>query len=159
MINIDISLSTESISKAIADLAAYREILEEGVEQVVDILTQEGAEVASAGYGNFGVGVTHQAEGTQGEITAYGDHDELLIAEFGAGQATMPVMFEGSPYAAVYEGAFSESPRGSGEYAKFGSWHFGGGYYTEIPARHGLLDAKEYIIENSTDIAQEVFGA
>ena len=63
-----------------------------------------------------------------------------MIAEFGAGQATMPVMFE-NDVPEVYEGSYSESPEGSGEYARFGSWHFGGEYFTEVPARHGEEDS------------------
>ena len=157
MININVSLSEESISKAIADISVYRdEILQEGVEQVVDILTREGAEVAQAAYGDWGVEAVPMAEGTTGTIDVIGDMP--LIAEFGAGQATMPVMFENSPSTPVYEGSYSEL-EGSQEYYKYGSWHFAGRYYTEVPARHGLLDAKNYIIEKSTEVAQEVFGA
>jgi hypothetical protein len=55
----------------------------------------------------------------------------------------------------VYEGSYSELV-GSREYYDYGSWHFGGEYYTEVPARHGLLDAKQYILENGVEIAQEV---
>ena len=92
-------------------------------------------------------------KGTHGEITVVGDMP--LIAEFGAGQATMPVLFENEPNTPVYEGSYSQL-EGTQEYYQYGSWHFGGEYYTEVPARHGLLDAKQYIIENSTETALEV---
>ena len=91
---------------------------------------------------------------SEGTIVVAGDMP--LIAEFGAGQATMPVMFENAPATPVYEGSYSEL-EGSQEYYKYGSWHFGGEYFTEVPARHGLLDAKQFIVENGTDIAAEVF--
>ena len=130
-------------------------MLEQDLEQFVEILANEGAEVANAAYEDFPVAATPHADGNHAEITVSGDMP--LIAEFGAGQATMPVLFENN-ITEVYEGSYSESPEGSGEYARFGSWHFGGKYYTEVPARHGLLDAKQYIIENSTEIAREVLS-
>ena len=152
---IRIDLSTDSINRAITELELFKENLDADLHQLVDILTREGAEVAQAAYREWPVVVTPYAEGTNGSIIV--DGDMPLIAEFGAGQATMPVMFENSPNTPVYEGSFSELV-GSQEYYKYGSWHFAGRYYTEVPARHGLLDAKQYIIDNSTQIAQEVMG-
>jgi len=152
-VTIHISLSTESIDRAIRKLEEVKENLEEGLHEVVEILTNEGAEVAQAAYGDWGVQATPITEEAHGEIIVSGDMP--LIAEFGAGQATMPVMFENAPMTPVYEGSYSEI-EGSQEYYKYGSWHFGGEYFTEVPARHGLLDAKNYIIDNSTNIAQEV---
>ncbi len=153
--NIRINLSTESIQNAIQRLKVRQIHLEEDLEQVVEILTNEGAEIAQAAYGNYNVQTVAQSSGTTGEITVAGD--AALIAEFGAGQATMPVLFENAPSTPVYEGSYSELV-GSQEYYKTGSWHFGGKYYTEVPARHGLLDAKQYIIEHSTEIAKEMMA-
>ena len=152
---IHMELSTESIESAIRRLQDYQVELEDGLNQVVEILTNEGAEIAQSAYGEWPVIATPITEDAHGEIIVAGDMP--LIAEFGAGQATMPVMFE-NDVPEVYEGSYSESPEGSGEYVKYGSWHFGGTYYTEVPARHGLLDAKQYIIENSTEVAQGVFA-
>lgn len=151
--NINISLSTESITAAVNQLMAVQENLDTGVEELVSILTNEGAEVAQAAYGDFPVQAVPITEGNKGEIIVAGDMP--LIAEFGAGQATMPVLFENSPATPVYEGSYSEL-EGTQEFYKYGSWHFGGQYYTEVPARHGLLDAKQYIIEHSTETAIEV---
>lgn len=150
---IKVSLSTESIEQAIRKLGEARDNLDIGVNETVAILTNEGAEIAQTAYGDWGVQATPIPEEAHGEIIVSGDMP--LIAEFGAGQATMPVMFENSPSTPVYEGSYSQL-EGSQEYYKYGSWHFAGRYYTEVPARHGLLDAKNYIIENSTRIAQEV---
>ena len=150
---INISLSTESIAQAIRKLETVKENLADGLSETIDILTNEGAEIAQAAYGDWGVQATPVTEEAHGEIIVSGDMP--LIAEFGAGQATMPVMFENAPETPVYEGSYSEL-EGSQEYYKYGSWHFAGKYYTEVPARHGLLDAKNFIIENSTQIAQEV---
>ena len=148
---ITISLSEESISRAVNELAFILENLESGVEEAVSIMTTEGAEVANGAYGGM-AGAFGEANGMHGTINSVGDVN--VIAEFGAGDAVIPpgAMFENAPATPVYEGSYSEL-EGSGEYARFGSWHFGGKYYTEVPARHGLFDAKEYIIENSTDIA------
>lgn len=148
---ISINLSTESIARAVVELAFALENLEFGVEDAVSIMTNEGAEIAQGAYGGM-AGAFGVAEGMHGTIFSVGDGN--VIAEFGAGQAVIPPgsMFENSPATPVYEGSYSEL-EGSGEYAQFGSWHFGGRYYTEVPARHGLFDAKEYIIENSTEIA------
>ena len=150
---IHISLSEESINAALGKLQTMLDNLENDVEQLVDVLTNEGAEIARSAYGEWPVDTAAITEGTHGEIVVSGDMP--LIAEFGAGQATMPVMFENAPETPVYEGSYSKL-EGSQEYYKYGSWHFGGEYYTEVPARHGLLDAKQYIIENGVDIALEV---
>ncbi len=150
---INVSLSTESIAQAIRKLEMVKENLEDGLSEAIEILTNEGAEIAQAAYGDWGVMATPITGETHGEIIVFGDMP--LIAEFGAGQATMPVMFENAPETPVYEGSYSEL-EGSQEYYKYGSWHFAGRYYTEVPARHGLLDAKNYIVENGTQIAQEV---
>lgn len=151
---IRVSLSTESINQAIEQLVAFQEDLESGLEKVVEILTTEGAEIAQSAYGDMATAYP-VVEGTTGTIMTQGQN--AVIAEFGAGQATMQVLFENAPETPVYEGSYSEL-EGSQEYFKYGSWHFGGRYYTEIPARHGLLDAKQYIIDNSTDVAMGVFG-
>lgn len=154
---VTMSLSTESISRAIFKLQMFNEYLQEDLAKAVDILASEGEEIARSAYGNFNIDTSHRTEGLTAEITAAGDSDELLVAEFGAGQATMPVMFENQPYAPVYEGAYSELV-GSQEYYKYGSWHFAGKYFTEVPARHGLLNAKQYIIENCMEVLEGVFG-
>ena len=146
-------LNEGSIQNLIGRISNIRENLEENVERLVEILTNEGAEVARAAYGNWPVETTPLPDGTEGVINVAGDMP--LIAEFGAGQATMPVMFDNPPSTPVYEGSYSELV-GSQEYYRFGSWHFAGDYYTEVPARHGLLDAKQYILEEGVRIAQEV---
>ena len=152
---IPVTLSEESIQNAIDILTQKQNELDEKLEQVIELLVNEGAEIARTAYGEWPVVTTPIADGTEGSIVVAGDMP--LIAEFGAGQATMPVMFSNSPDTPVYEGSYSEL-KGSQEYYKYGSWHFGGEYFTEIPAKHGLLDAKNFIQENSTEIAQGVFA-
>ena len=151
---INMSLSDADIKRVIRELSLIQDNIKESAENITEILTNEGAEIAQAAYGDWPVQATPMVEGAEGTIVVAGDMP--LIAEFGAGQATMPVMFENAPATPVYEGSYSEL-EGSQEYYKHGSWHFGGEYFTEVPARHGLLDAKQFIVENGTDIAAEVF--
>lgn len=150
---IHIQLSPESIQSAISELQRVKDNIEAGLGQAIDILVKEGATVAQMADGGMATVTGATDSPTHGTITASGD--AAIIAEFGAGQAVMPVLFENQPETPVYEGSYSELV-GSQEYYKYGSWHFGGNYYTEVPARHGLLDAKEYIQENGTRIVSEV---
>jgi hypothetical protein len=41
-------------------------------------------------------------------------------------------------------------------YYRLGKWKFGGRWYTGVPARMGLLNARDYILEQGTNIAAEV---
>ena len=152
---IEIQLSEESIAHAISELQKVQENIEYGLQQTVEMLSKEGAMIAQSAYGHM-ANADYRTDGTVGTIEASSsDRDALIIAEFGAGDTTMPVMFENGPGVDVYPGAYSEQV-GSGEYATTGQWHFGGRRYTHVDARHGLLDAKEYIVENATKMAQEV---
>ena len=149
--NINISLSPESIDHAISQLTDIKDNLDYDVEQLVAILATEGAMTAQSAYGEWPVLTTPVCDGKQAEILVTGDMP--LIAEFGAGDATAPVGFENVPEE-VYAGSYSEEH--AQQYSSQGFWHFAGKRYTEVPGRHGLLKAKEYIIENATDIATEV---
>lgn len=149
--NIEISLSTESIDNAIARLRMRLIHLEEDTEQLVDILTNEGADVANGQYGNWAVNATPIVNGTEGVITVSGDMP--LIAEFGAGDATLPVGFENVP-SMVYRGSYSEQH--ARQYSRWGFWYFKGEPYTEAGGRHGLLEAKRHIMSECTNTAMEV---
>lgn len=154
---IKVSLSTESINKAINLLLQKKEEIEHSTEQLVEILTNEGAEIAQSSYGDWGVQATPLTDGTKGTIIVSGDMP--LIAEFGAGDTVInpSAMFENSPQTPVYPGSYSIE-EGTKEYATYGSWHFAGAKYTQVEPHMGLFNAKQYIINNSTDIAKEVFG-
>ena len=49
---INIHLSTESIASAIRQLETIKSNLDDGLEQLVTVLTQEGAEQAQSAYGD-----------------------------------------------------------------------------------------------------------
>ena len=166
--NITVHLSNESIQSAIRKLEDAKDNLEFGVEELVDILLTDGAEVANIAYGNMATAWGHRDSEEGGIVTGHigvsaEDDTSVYIAEFGAGDATMEVTgFENPPPVDVYAGAYSEQV-GSGEYARSlanngetGTWHFAGKVYHEIQPRHGLLNAKAHIIASATDIAQGV---
>ena len=148
---INISLSTESIQNAIDRLHVRLHHLEDDTEQLVDILTNEGAEVARFHYGDWDVNVTPNVSGNTGEIKVEGDMP--AIAEFGAGDATLPVGFENIP-GEVYRGSYSEEH--ARQYVRWGFWYFGGNPYTESGGRHGLLNAKRHIMAEYLTTAMEV---
>ena len=148
---ISISLSEASIERAINRLEKMRDNLQQGLEETVEILANEGGNVAQAAYGDMAKAGGF-ANGTEGSIISTGENN--LIAEFGAGDGVIPVKFKNEPTTPVYAGSYSE--QNAQQYSRWGFWYFGGEVYTEIPARHGLLDAKRYVIEHSTETAREV---
>lgn len=149
MINIKVSLNTASINNAISRLNEIAMNLQDGLEETIDILAQEGGEIAQSAYGGMATASGYGA-GNKGVIISTGEDN--IIAEFGAGDGVIPVKFENAPATPVYAGSYSEQH--ARQYSRWGFWYFGGETYTEIPARHGLLDAKRYIIDNSTTIAK-----
>jgi len=163
-VNINISLSTESIRSAIETLTAYKDIFEQGVETVVDILAEEGAMVANAAYGGMAKARAESYENTA-QIVVSGK--EPGIAEFGAGYATMEYhpFAKNAPFP-VKVASYSEAQRPYGLFyitndltdGTDGYWIFGGQYYDRVEPRHGLLDAYDHIMAESTEIAKGVLS-
>ena len=150
-----LGLSEQEIESVISNLKTMRDNLKIGVHEAINALTVEGAEVAQAAYGSWGVEVTPQTDETYGEIIVYGDMP--LIAEFGAGDTTFdPLsMFENAPAVDVFPGSYSLY-EGTQEYYKTGKWHFAGKEYHYVYPHMGLYKAKQFIINNSTMVAKEV---
>ena len=156
---IDIKLSDQSIHNAIRMLQQAKDNLDYGVEQTIDILAKNATMIAQTAYGSM-ANVDYDSDPTMAIIATSGEAN--LIAEFGAGDDTDPATgFENKPDTPVYPGSYSEL-EGSGEYARTGQWHFGGKVYygkpdnLRVEPRHGLLNAKAYIIASAEDIAKEV---
>ena len=160
---IRIELSEQSINEAIRRLRQYQDDLETGIRDVVEIIANEGAEIARVAYGDWGVVTIPGVEEGSGGMSATGFIDVAgdmpLIAEFGAGDSTLDpsTLFENAPNTPVFPGSYSLL-EGTQEYYKSGVWHFGGKAYTEVEPKRGLHLAKEYIIQNSTEIAREVLS-
>ena len=160
MISIPIKLSTEDIHKAIVRLRQAEENLRWGVSETVDALVADGADMAQDAYGSMAVATPIMESEEQGKIVVTGD--AAVIAEFGAGYATM----EDHPLAKnapvdVRVGSYSEQNDGMFYWSDLanpgeGYWFFGGQEYDRVEPRHGLLNAREYIMEHSTEIAKEL---
>lgn len=162
--NINCKLSTESIESVIKKLSDMKDDFDHGAENLVSVLTHEGAMKASQAFGRMAK-VTEDVSENKGVIRASGRG--VGIAEFGAGYATMvdhPLAGNAPwevdvasyskaqyPYGLFY---ITNDLLGWGE----GYWFFGGKEYHEVPPRHGLLNARNYIMENGADIAREVFS-
>ena len=159
---INISLSAERIRSAINRLNTAQDHLRWGVQDLVELLAQDGADVANAAYGDMDAHANgYSTDENVGVLAVTGETN--LIAEFGAGDATIPGYgFENEPETPVYPGSYSEL-EGSGEYASTleengstGYWHFGGQVYHEVEPRMGLVKAKAFIIATADETAKEV---
>ena len=151
---LNVSLSEESISSAIEQLNILKGEIDLCVKHTVEILANEGAEIAQASYGEWSVAVIPSVTSdTTAEILVGGDYPAM--AEFGAGDGTLTGGFENVP-GEVRPGSYSEQH--AQQYSRWGFWYFAGEPYTEVPAHHGLLNAKQYIIEHSTEVAKGAFN-
>lgn len=158
---IHVDLSVGGINKAIRELERYQQELERKTAQLVDELVDGGAEMAKFAFGSTATVDKVSEEGT-GIIEAVGEN--VYIMEFGAGMATMEdhPLKQNAPVN-VYRWSYSkEVGSGEGYYTAMmnsgnGYWHFGGQVYSAIPPRHGMLDARDYIINNLEAKARSVF--
>ena len=152
---ITVSLSADGISDAIRDLQYAKDNLQWGIEETLEILAKDGADIAQIADGSMAYVLGYLENGNTAKIQATGE--QLLIAEFGAGDATeLPIaMFENDTETDVYPGSYSEQV-GSGEYAATGQWHFGGRVYKQVAPRMGLYKALQYIVRESTNITEGV---
>lgn len=159
MKEIRIPLTAAGIRKAIEELNRIRDNLDAEVGQIVERLAVEGAAEAQNAYGRM-ASAEGSREGNTGKITASGK--SVIIAEFGAGFATMedhpmageaPVTIAKGEYSRVNEGQFWRMLQAG---TPDPHWVFGGRPYNRVDARHGLLNAHEYIVNNYERIAGEV---
>ena len=152
--NISIRLSVQSIENAITRLSDIRDILDKDIGKVTEAIAAKGAEEANKAYGNWKVSAVAIPAGESAMIHVSGDMP--LIAEFGAGDATLDpsAFFENRPSTFVFPGSYSMEHEM--EYTFLGEWRFNGRWMSEVPPRQGLYKAKTYIIEKGADIAKEV---
>ena len=163
---ITFGLSTESINKAIRKLSNVADNLPYSVNDMVEVMAYKGAEEAQKAFGSMTRASMQPESMTSAKIVTPGN-DDAVIAEFGAGYATM----EGHPFAAnapvpIKVASYSQAQYPYGLFyitndlygPENGYWIFGEDrqVYQRIEPRHGLLNAYLYLMENSTRIAQEV---
>lgn len=172
--NIHMTLSEDSIDSAISQLKDALDDLKHDAGEWVDIMTTEGAVRANMAYGSMASASGQRDESEQdgivnGHIGVSGASDAtVVIAEFGAGDTTESNTFENEiPGIQVYAGEYSQNV-GSGEYwdrmqenggpdgGENVFWRWGGAKLHQVIARHGLRDAKDFILQNGGDIAREV---
>ena len=154
MRQIRIELSVGGISQAIRKLESYQHSIERKSAKLVDELVNGGAEMARYAFGSTAE-VDKISEDGYGIIEAVSPN--VVIMEFGAGVATMEEhpLAENSPHL-VKEWEYSRT-EGSGEGYLTGRWHFGGIPYDRVEPRHGILDARDYIVNNLETKARSVF--
>lgn len=148
----DIKLSDQSIHNAIRMLQQAKDNLDYGVEQTIDILAKNATMIAQTAYGSM-ANVDYDSDPTMAIIATSGKAN--VIAEFGAGDATeVPTGFENMPDTPVYPGSYSE--QNAKMYSEWGWWRFGGSVYTQVEPRHGLMQAKVYIVSEVENVAKGV---
>lgn len=165
---IRINLSVGSVNNAIRSLEAYNRRIERKRDELVEELVNGGAEMAEFAFGSTAV-INKTAEGGHGMVEAVGKN--VIIMEFGAGLSTMEEhpLKDNAPVN-VYRWSYSREvgagegfiTAGAGLYApgedEPGFWHFGGRIMSRVEPRHGMLDARDFIVENLEAKARSVFG-
>ena len=151
---IHVDLSVNGVERAIRQLEQYQMRIEQKTAELVDRLVKLGEAEAKASFRSTATVDSVSEDGT-GIIEAVGEN--VIIMEFGAGMATMEDHpLAGSAPVDEYRWSYSEQV-GSGEGLLTGRWHFGGIPYDRVEPRHGMLDARDVIVDNVEFEARKVF--
>ena len=149
---INLEVSQNALESVASLLETVIENINSGVNETVEIMTNEGAMKAESAYGGMATVSTSRPNETTGVIEASGD--AAIIAEFGAGEMTIEENpFEYPPSVPVYRWSYSELVGTQEGYAT-GKWHFGGKEYRYVKPRRGLYKAKQHIIGKMVEVAQ-----
>jgi len=155
-----VNLSVSGVNQLIRELERYQRQLDERTERMLSDLVSGGAEMARYAFGSTATVRSHAENGT-GTIEATGEN--VTIMEFGAGLATMenhpmahnaPVPIRIGSYSRLNHGLFWDLYQDDPDTA---FWIFGGRTYNRVEPRHGLLDARDYIMNNAMTIARRAF--
>lgn len=131
--------------------------------QYLDELMEVGRETASTTYimadsiGNVEAKVEGERTGN-GSFVIRASGNDVNFLEFGAGvltdvkRPTVQASFDISP------GSWSSSEDGTGEFSKYGSWHYNKVKYFGFVPAPGMQDACTAIEQQSADIIRRVFG-
>lgn len=147
-------LSVGQINKLIRSIERYEDSFNRKTSRLIEELTLDGAEEAQRAYRSMAM-VSATTEENTGHIIASGE--AVIIAEFGAGDATN----ENHPFSnepvEITPGSYSRSELGTGEYDETGEWHWNRQRFTEIQPRKGLEEACTTVQQNLLQRASEVF--
>ena len=132
-------------------------------QEYLDELMEVGTETARATFimadsiGNVDVSVSNEKNPGRGfTITASGEDVNFL--EFGAGvltevqRPTVQASFDISP------GSWSSSEDGTGEFERYGSWHWNHVRFFGLAPAAGMQEACNQMEQRSSEIAGRVFG-
>ena len=143
-----ISLDYHSIYNAIQELNKEKEWRRRKIAEVTKALAEMGAEET-----NYGAMV--RVEETENGFSIFARDDQIAFIEFGAGETTVELgTVDGVE---INQGSWSRSELGTGEFARYGSWHYKKVKYTGLMPQRGMLRAEEAIIANVRDVIERVF--
>lgn len=149
MKKIALTLDTNSIDRAIKEVEKLKEWRKQKLSELTKALAELGAE--ATGYGSM-----VRVEETDNGCKIIAHDEQIAFIEFGAGDAaTYMNTVDGVD---IYPGSWSGSDLGTGEYARYRSWHYQGEKFTEIQPQRGMLKAEETIIARVREIAERVFA-
>ena len=149
MKKITLTLDTNSIDRAIKEVEKLKEWRKQKLSELTKALAELGAE--ATGYGSM-----VRVEETDNGCKIIAQDEQIAFIEFGAGDAaTYMNTVDGVD---IYPGSWSGSDLGTGEYARYRSWHYQGEKFTEIQPQRGMLKAEETIIARVREIAERVFA-
>lgn len=152
---IKIELNPMSIQEAIEKLKALdfknkvNELMERLAEIGVEVIKRKFGETTHVGDNDYSIYYKKEKK----KYVIYADGQDVAFIEFGTGNgAWYPETVDIS----VQPGSWS-STEGTGEYAKYGSWHHKKvKYYGTNPAL-GFVEAKAEILYQAPIIAREIF--
>lgn len=156
---INITLDSASIDKAIQRIESYQKSIQSKANKLLMRLADIGvAEVqncfAATNYHGDGGEPKIYREKTENGYKVVADGDDVLFIEFGTGDAAFYPEDVGIN---VYPGSWS-STEGTGEYAKYGSWHHKKVKYRYSDPALGFVRAKAEILYQAPTIAKEIFN-
>ena len=149
----------DSVDRAVKEFEAYKKDIEAKAKELVSRLSAIGCNIASAkfyradydGDGFVGVRVTETAKGVK--IVASGQ--AVCFIEFGAGVARGG----GYPEDRKPEGIVGLGQYGKGHGATGKPWYYAHGKKSDgNPPAMAMLEARDSMVEQVTQIAREVFG-
>lgn len=159
MPKISMELSPDSINNAVKELKEYANSGGKKMQELMEKLAYIGLSTARVKFQKGAVGENEApevfVERTEKGFKIIARGGDVYIIEFGAGNAAGH--HPDADNAPVDTSPGSLSRRNTGEYAYYGSWHYHGEKYTEIPAAMPMYHAAREMERNIRKIAKEVF--